>query len=63
MLGQILVIQNKQLRFRNCYGLIKLIDLILWYDSLLNDLGKKLLTTYVLKTHLSANAKIRLRFV
>lgn len=39
---------------------LQLIDAIELYDTLLNDEGKKLLTTYVLKARLSQNAKIRL---
>lgn len=38
----------------------QLIDAIGLYDSLLDDNGKTLLTTYVLKTRLSESAKIRL---
>lgn len=38
----------------------QLIDAIELYDSMLNQTGKKLLTTYILKTRLSQNAKIRL---
>lgn len=41
----------------------QLIDAIELYDSLLDADGKKLLTTYILKTRLSQNAKIRLRTV
>lgn len=38
----------------------QLIDAIELYDALLDDAGKKLLTTYVLKTRLSQSAKLRL---
>lgn len=39
----------------------QIIDAIGLYDSLLDNDGKKLLTTYVLKTRLSESAKIRLK--
>ncbi|KAJ3646446.1 hypothetical protein Zmor_024034 [Zophobas morio] len=39
----------------------QLIDGIEMYDSMLDDNGKKLLTTYILKTRLSESAKIRLK--
>lgn len=38
----------------------QLIDAIDLYDSMLDDVGKKLLTTYILKRSLSESAKIRL---
>lgn len=38
----------------------QLIDAIELYDAMLTNTGKKLLTTYILKTRLSQNAKIRL---
>ena len=38
----------------------QIIDSIHWYDSLLDNAGKNLLTSYVLKTRLSESAKIRL---
>lgn len=39
----------------------QLVDSIEWYDALLDQAGKKLLTTYVLKTRLSEGAKLRLK--
>lgn len=38
-----------------------LLDSIELYDSLLDDPGKKLLTTYILKTRLTQSAKLRLK--
>lgn len=40
---------------------LQLINGIEWYDALLDDAGKLLLTTYVLKTRLSGSANIRLK--
>lgn len=40
---------------------LQLINGIEWYDAILDDAGKVLLTTYVLKTRLSGNANIRLK--
>lgn len=40
---------------------LQLVDAIELYDSLLDENGKKLLTTFVLKTRLSQSAKIRLK--
>lgn len=38
----------------------QLIDTLQWYDSILEETGKKLLISFVLKTRISQNAKIRL---